>query len=289
VAASVLGELVPLPLGLPMLQSMMRTGGLSADRAGSLAADLVEDYGPGARIGIRELGRRYPGLAHWAIRYVYRGYTEKHWGMPLEDVPPSVIARLPFVVGEQKSYFTDKYQAVPVNGYTAIIERMLDHPKITVECGVTGSVDVLALMAEHTVIWTGSLDDFFGEEGALPYRSVHFDVSKRGLRGGWESFHTVTNPEHDGPTRATNMALMNGREDSADAMIVTDYPYAYVPGKNDPLYPIPSEANILQAQSYGARRPKNVWFAGRLGSYQYLNMDQAIAQALALFDRIRTA
>ena len=284
VAASVGGELVPLPLGLSMLQSMVRLGHLSADGADSLAAALVQDYGLGARIGIRELTRAYPELGGWAIEHVYRGYNAKHWGMSIEELPPSVLARLPFVVGEQDSYFTDKYQAVPVNGYTALIERMLDHPKITVECGV----DVQVINPEYKVIWTGSPDAFFNEAGALPYRSVEFSASVTRTTLPVE-FATITHPRPDLTlTRATSMLKHAGRpnENQWDVQ-VCDFPCAYEPGKNDPFYPIPLEANVRRAQEYAARAPRNVHFAGRLGSYTYLNMDQAIAQALALFEKIK--
>lgn len=285
VAASVCGELIPLPLGLPTLGSMVRLGELSREQAASFRADLWRNY-PNARLGLRELRREYPEIGEWALEHVYRGYNEKQWGMPIEEVPVGILERLPFVVGEQKSYFTDKYQAVPVNGYTALIERMLDHPKITVELN---TAPLLFRVQSDTVIWTGSPDDFFGEAGALPYRSVRFDHAETSEQKiAWHGeYATVTFPDKDvgGLTRVTSMWHL-GPPSGPRRHVVRDYPGAYVPEKNDPFYPVPLPANVLLAQGYDARRTHNVHFAGRLGSYQYLNMDQAIAQALALFERI---
>jgi len=286
VAAQVGDQLYPLPLGF----EAVRRGAWARGLGQEIIERLTEVYGRGARVGIRELQRHahFQPLADWAIKYIFRGYNEKHWGLAFEDVPQSVIARLPFIVGDQETYFTDEHQAVPVDGYTETISRMLDHPKIKIRLGHAINGPPIWWRGDR-IIWTGSPDDFFGEDGALPYRSVQFDISQRGLRDGWSAFHTVTNPEHDGPTRATNMALMNGVEDTPASVIVTDYPSAYKCGKNEPLYPIPLEANIRLAQEYASRAPKNVWFAGRLGSYTYLNMDQAIARGLALFERIKSA
>ena len=278
VAASVRGALVPLPLDFRAVRACFETF------AETNIERMTAEYGLGARVTLPQLRKSSPTFAEWAIDHVFRGYNEKHWGMPLEDVPQSVIARLPFVVGEQDSYFTDKYQALPKDGYTAVIERMLDHPKIHLVL----NYDVEDLQEFQRAVWTGSPDDFFGEAGALPYRSVHFRSERRGLHAAIAPYVTVTNPEHDGPTRTTDMHLMQGAADRGpDNIRVYDHPCAYVPGKNDPFYPIPLESNIRLAQEYAARRPKNVWFAGRLGSYSYLNMDQAIAQALALVVRIQ--
>jgi len=309
VAANIGGARVPLPLDFRVLDYLIgrAQAALPAEPAPGfnevimsqvsamktdLKASLTARYGLGARVGVMQLRRDFPALADWAIEHVFRAYNEKHWGMPLEEVPASVLARLPFVVGEQEAYFTDKYQAVPALGYTRIIERMLDHPNITVEVGaeVNGRNRF-----NEPIIWTGSPDAFFGEAGALPYRSVAFTV----FRGGPEQtklnlaspYATYTYPTPHEHTRSTEMLHINGWPDptafSGGSALVSDFPRAYVPGKNDPFYPIPLEQNIRRAQEYAARRPKNVWFAGRLGSYQYLNMDQAIAQALALFERIR--
>jgi UDP-galactopyranose mutase len=263
-----------------------------------LIRELTAEYGLGARVSILRLRERYPALADWAIQHVFRGYNEKHWGMPFEEVPASVLARLPFVVGEQESYFTDKYQAMPENGYTAVIERMLDHPNIELALGYDAAEIARASLQStaRTVIWTGSPDAFFGEAGALPYRSVFFmhgAPATADLLMQADGFATVTFPDPvTVATRVTSMLRLNDpARTGPDArhVCVCDIPEEYRPGKNDPFYPIPLETNIRKAQEYDRRRPKNVWFAGRLGSYTYLNMDQAIAQALALVERIRAS
>jgi UDP-galactopyranose mutase len=251
--------------------------------ANDIIERLTKRFGLGARVSIPRLREEAPVLADWAIDHVFRGYNEKHWGMPFEEVPASVLARLPFVVGEQESYFTDKYQAVPEDGYTAMVERMLDHPNIE----LTLNCEAASLQGS---VWTGSPDAFFGEAGALPYRSVSFGHYTEVHPRAWpEDYATITEPGSAlRATRITNMLRVNGAPGKCYASReVWDYPEAYVLGKNDPFYPIPLEANIRKAQEFESRRPKNVWFAGRLGTYNYINMDQAVAQGLALAERIR--
>lgn len=287
VAALVGKELVPLPLGFRAAESF------AGPKAPALIQALSEHYGLGARVGVWDLVQDFPGFGEWAIEHVFRGYNEKHWGMPLAAVPDSVLQRLPIVIGNQDSYFTDKFQGVPLDGYTALIERMLEHPRIKLAL----DTDFQDVEKEHpgaTVVYTGSPDAYFSEEGALPYRSVVFLHTE----GDWVSgpnpprqteFATVTMPSPNTMrTRRTEHRLITS-PGSQNALAVSDVPDAYVPGVNIPYYPIPLEKNIRLAQRYHDRAPKHVYFAGRLGSYQYLNMDQAIAQGLMVFEKIRKA
>lgn len=290
VAALVGSELVPLPLGFRAAEIF------AGPKAPALVKALTERYGLGARVGVWDLVQEFPGFGEWAIEHVFRGYNEKHWGMPLAAVPESVLRRLPIVIGNQDSYFTDKFQGVPAEGYTCLIERMLDRPRVRLALGT----DYRDVEKEHpgaTVVYTGSPDAYFGEDGALPYRTVTFVHGDEGMlwhspKGGLPEqteFATVTMPSSKTVrTRRTEHRLIT-TPGSANRLCVSDIPAAHEPGVTEPYYPIPLEKNIRLAQRYHERAPKHVFFAGRLGSYQYLNMDQAIAQGLMVFEKIRSA
>ncbi len=276
VAAAVEGKLLPLPFGETALRLVY---GAEADE---LLRRLGARYGAGARVPVTTLRKHFPELGDYVYEKIFRGYSEKHWGLALEDLPASITSRVPVVVGEQSGYFTDRYQVVPDGGYVSVITRMLAHPRIKLVLGT----DYRDLPPRSSpVFYTGSPDEFFGEAGALPYRTVHFDIA-RVPRAVPRDYATITYPNHGTHTRITDVTCITGAHPT-DSVLVTDYPSAHVPGKTEPLCPIPIPQNVARASEYDARRPPRVWFAGRLGSYQYLNMDQAIAQALALYERVK--
>lgn len=290
VAASIDGKLIRLPFDFDGLAEVFPGAHRTLERA------LQEHYGKDARVLVTEIRRRFPDVGEFVYEKIFRGYSEKHWGMPLEELPQSVTGRVPIVVGRQASYFTDKFQAIPVGGYTAIITRMLAHPRIKLSLG-TDFRD-LKLPEGTTVIYTGSPDEFFGEAGALPYRTVKFHVASLeagdfGVLCPWSKPHhyaTVNYPSPLDPyTRETDVTRITGAHPDGRMVVVTDFPGEHVPGKTEPLYPLPLTKHVLAAAAYEKRAPKNVWFLGRLGSYRYLNMDQAVGQALALFERLRNA
>lgn len=281
VAASVDQQLIRLPFDASGIEQVF----LRHSRTILLA--MERHYGKGASVPVAEVKKTFPDVGSFVYEKIFRGYSEKHWGMPLEELPASVTARMPIVVGRQKSFFTDKHQAIPVGGYTAIITRMLAHPRIKLSLG-TDFKD-LKLPEGTKIIFTGSPDEFFGEGGALPYRTVRFEVERV---QGWRAapYATVTHPSPNvACTRVTNTAMITGGASSSGAVTVTDYPSAHVYGETEPYYPIHLTKNVLAAEAYQRRAPAGVYFIGRLGSYRYLNMDQAVAQALALFEKLRVS
>lgn len=279
VAAEVDERLVPLPVGFFGVRQL-----LGEKLAAKTIAELSMRYRLGSRVTIEELrrSRMAPELVERVTESILRGYSEKHWGMPLEEVPASVTSRLPIIIGDQPSYFSDRYQMVPSGGYTSVITRMLAHPRIKLELGV----DYKTMKPrDSAVFYTGSPDEFFGEAGVLPYRTVRFEEQRFPHHDHVHDYATVTYPHARWAfTRRTDVGLITGRHPK-DNVIVTEYPSAHVPGETEPLYPVPTGVNITLRQGYS--EPDKVWFAGRLGSYQYLNMDQAVAQALALYERVK--
>ena len=183
-----------------------------------------------------------------------------------------------------RSYFTDKYQAMPLNGYTRMFEKMLAHPNISVLLN-TEYREAKQWVPYRELIYTGPIDEFFDYRyGKLPYRSLNFV---------FKSFHTpilqpaavVNYPNEYEYTRVTEFKYLTGQEHPMTS-VVYEYPCA----EGDPYYPVPRPENAELYKQYKllADTTPDVHFVGRLATYKYYNMDQVVAQALAVFKRIKT-
>jgi UDP-galactopyranose mutase len=216
---------------------------------------------------------------------LFRGYTRKQWGLDPSELHASVCGRLPVRMNDDDRYFTDLFQMMPAEGFTAMFERMLDHPNIDVRLSTE-----YAAVSEHTrarqLVWTGPIDEFFGNSlGTLPYRSLRFERETRATPGGHlvQPAAVVNYPNARIPyTRVTEFRHLTGQV--ADSSTLT---YEFPAADGDPYYPIPRPENRALYHRYEALahgRP-DVLFVGRLARYQYLNMDQVVAAALAAVDR----
>jgi UDP-galactopyranose mutase len=258
-----------------------------ADR---LCETLVQRYGFGQKVPILKLrAEQEPDLrflADYVYSKVFEGYTLKQWGMRPEDLGPGVTARVPILISRDDRYFQDRYQAMPRDGYTALFRRLLDHPRITVELGSEYS-DAMASTRFDRVIFTGPIDEFFDySHGPLPYRSLRFERRSEARHAGLP-VGTVNYPNEFEFTRISDQRHLSGELDAAP-LLITEYPGQYVPGVNEPYYPIPTEATgalLARYQTDATELDGKVFFAGRLGDYSYYNMDQACARALALFEK----
>jgi UDP-galactopyranose mutase len=212
----------------------------------------------------------------------FKHYTRKQWGFDPSELDKSVTARVPTRTSDDDRYFTDKYQVMPKDGYTALFERMLDHPNISVSLGVDYRV-LADAYPEARIVYTGQIDEYFGFcYGALPYRSLRFDHVT--LDKEWHQPVGVINyPQTEQFTRVTEYKHLTGQE-SASTSLTYEYPSA----DGDPYYPIPRPESYELYKRYEelARAEKNVHFVGRLATYRYYNMDQVVGQALATFDRL---
>lgn len=279
------GNLVPIPFNLNSIEQCFPR--FLSER---LAEKLVGAYGLGAKIPILKLKQSadadFQLLAGYVYDNVFKRYTEKQWGIAPEDLDPGVTARVPVVVSRDDRYFHDRYQAMPANGYTALFQRLLDHPRITVALSTTFA-EAAADNPGARAVFTGPIDEYFNySDGALPYRSLAFRrrvmdeplIQKAG---------TVNYPNEFDFTRITEIKHLTG-EKSAQTVLIEEYPEPYVAGKNDPYYPIPTPDNARRLAPYLQKAKAlegKVWFAGRLGDYAYYNMDQACARALSLFEK----
>lgn len=213
---------------------------------------------------------------------LFRPYTIKQWNKSPSELDPSVLARIPVRTNFDDRYFTDKYQALPVDGYTSIVESMLSHPNISVQLS-TDWVDIRNTVQFKTMIFTGPIDQYFHESGLpkLEYRSLHFDWEVYKTSGYFQPVSQVNYPSDNVPyTRIVEYKhLLNQpseytiltRETSCD--------------DGEPYYPVPNQQNQDLYERYKILAKKSsVHFVGRLASYKYFNMDQAIDAAMEYFN-----
>jgi UDP-galactopyranose mutase len=213
----------------------------------------------------------------------FRGYTRKQWGLDLSELAAGVAARIPTRTNADDRYFTDRYQAMPADGYTAMFERMLDHPNITVRTGVDYRAIVAGCDCRRTV-YTGPIDEYYDHRyGRLPYRSLRFEHEHLAGVGQLQAVGTVNYPNDHAYTRVTEFKHLTGQR-HAGTSVVREFPQA----EGEPYYPIPnptSEALFKRYQAL-ADAETDVHFIGRLAQYRYYNMDQVVGAALVLASRL---
>lgn len=272
VLASVDGKLLPIPINRTTLNHLY---GCSLDEAGAAAwfERVREPRSPirtSEDVVLNSVGRDL-------CEKFFRGYTHKQWGLDLSELAAGVAARIPTRTNDDDRYFTDTYQAMPVDGYTAMFERVLDHPRISVRLGVDYFSVRGSLTPSHT-IYTGPIDAFFDYRyGHLPYRSLRFEHEYLPKLNQYQLVGTVNYPNEHAYTRITEFKHLTAQA-CAGTSIVCEYPCA----DGDPYYPIPRPANEELFQQYKALASKraDVSFVGRLAQYRYYNMDQVVGAAL---------
>jgi UDP-galactopyranose mutase len=278
VLAEVNGQLVPMPINRTTLNALYS---LKLETEADAEAYLREQAEPVATIRTSEdvvvnaIGRRL-------YETFFRGYTRKQWALDPSELDKSVTARVPTRTNTDDRYFTDKFQAMPAEGYTKMFRRMLDHPNIEVLLGVEYT-DVRDQIVCDEIVFTGPIDEYFGFRfGRLPYRSLRFE--HKTIDTEWfQDVATVNYPDEAVPfTRVTEYKHLTGQS-AARTSITYEYPTA----EGDPYYPIPREENQRLFKRYEALADaeEGVTFVGRLATYRYYNMDQVVGQALATYKR----
>ena len=273
------GKLVPIPINLDTVNSLYGLDLTSEELEGWFAAraEPVADIRTSEDVIVARVGREL-------YEKFFQGYTRKQWGLDPSQLDRSVTARVPVRSNRDDRYFTDTFQALPRDGYTAMFERMLDHPNIDVELGVDFR-DIDPVRGRR-VIWTGPIDEYYGFRfGKLPYRSLRFRHETHALER-FQRVGTVNYPQTEAYTRISEYKHMTGQ-----AHPCTSVTYEYPTADGDPYYPVPRPENQALFKRYEALADAEpgTWFAGRLATYRYMNMDQVVGQALATFRRIDEA
>jgi UDP-galactopyranose mutase len=270
--------LVPIPINLDTINRLYGLSLSEAEVEGWMAAraERVPEIRTSEDVVVSKVGRELYEL-------FFRGYTRKQWALDPSELDKSVTARVPTRTNRDDRYFTDAHQAMPLEGYTRMFERMLAHPNITLRLGVDYR-QVRHQVPHRRLIWTGPVDEFFGfRHGKLPYRSLAFE--HRTLeQERFQPVGTVNYPSEEVPyTRISEYRHMTGQSHP-----MTSITYEYPSAEGDPYYPIPRPENQALYKRYEALADatRDVWFVGRLATYRYYNMDQIVGQALATFQRI---
>ena len=294
VLAMVDGQFVPLPFNLNTLQKLFPP--LLAEK---FEKTLLNHYNYNEKIPISEIIKTDDAdlkfLAKYINEKIFLHYTEKQWGQSAENIGSEVTARVPIFVGRDDRYFTDRFQAVPKNGYTEIFRKMLNHKNIKLLLN-TNFKEVMELKCgkfyflnqpfDGKIIYTGQIDELFENKfGELNYRSV--DMKFETLNQ--ESFQpaaTVNYPNNYNFTRITEFKKIHPVE-SKSTTILREYPQNYIRGKNVPYYPIFNEENKMRHEKYFAEalQVKNLILLGRLAEYKYYDMDDVIERALKVFHK----
>ena len=304
----------PVPFNLTSLETAF--GEAEGRRLGG---KLIAAYGAEKKVTILEL-RRNPdpeiaAIADYVYEHVFVRYTMKQWGQTPEEIDPATTARVPVFLSRDDRYFQDAYQGMPLEGYTPLFQKMLDHPNITVELGT----DALARLEladgvirldggefHGTVIYTGQADELFRFcFGPLPYRTLDFVFETWQARGAdklwpdpdhplrvppyYQTHGTVNYTVDRDYTRITEFKRLTGQDLPGVTTVMKEYSRAYTGAEGElPYYAIINPANnALYAKYAGlAAQFPNLRLLGRLAEYKYYNMDAIAARALALTDEL---
>ena len=277
VLASVDGRLLPIPINRDTINAYYGLS-LTEEQVEPFLATLaepVDEVRTSEDVVVSRVGREL-------YEKFFRGYTRKQWGLDPSELDASVAARIPVRTNTDDRYFTDRFQAMPARGYTALFERMLDHPLITVLLGVDWRV-LDGAVPYGEIVYTGPVDEFFRHRfDPLPYRSLDFEFETLDAEQV-QPVGTVNYPNDHAYTRQTEFKHLTGQIHPSTT-VVREYPR----GDGDPYYPIPRPETKAQYERYRALADDTpgVHFVGRLATYKYYNMDQVVAQSLATYARI---
>ena len=250
--------------------------------------------------GLAKLNGREPqNLEEQAISLVgttvyeklIKGYTEKQWGMPCTELPASIIKRLPVRMVFDNNYFNNKYQGIPIGGYTQIIEKMLDGIEVKLNCDFFENKSELQDIADK-IIFTGSIDQYYDYKfGYLEYRSVRFETEELNV-DNYQGNAVINYTDKETPyTRVIeHKHFEQGKElgnevtegpSVGKTIISREYSDKWDSSK-EPYYPINNERNNELYAKYEnlAKEDNKVIFGGRLGQYKYYDMDKVIVEAL---------
>ena len=297
VLAFIDGKKVPIPFNLNTLYEVF-----PKSLAEKLESKLTTKFQYNSKVPILDLLKEEDTDLNFLANYVYdklfKNYTAKQWGLKPEDIDPQVTARVPICISRDNRYFTDKYQAVPKEGYTKIFERMLNHPniKIMLNTDFKEIIDIdyekkkiffLGQEFKGKLIFTGRIDELFNfKYGYLPYRSL--DLKFETIDQEYYQEAPVINYPNDYDfTRITEFKYINPTK-SDRTTILKEYPKTYQPNIDIPCYPVFTKENheLYNMYKEDAEKINDLILIGRLADYRYYDMDDVIKRALEAFEKM---
>ena len=293
VVASVDGKNIPIPFNFNTLYKVY-----NKDKAQLLEHKLLAKYGKNQKIPILDLMKESDDdlqeLAQYVYDKIFVNYTAKQWDKKPEEIDGAVTARVPVLTSYDNRYFTDRYQAVPAEGYTKLFENMLDHKNITIELNSDG-LDVLTILEnsiyfngekfDGKVIFTGMIDELFSDKfDRLPYRSIQLEFETIDQEY-YQDYAVVNYPNEHNFTRITEFKHIHPAQ-TPKTTILREYPQAYKRGSNTPYYPMFTNENQKQYEQYAkySSSISNLILVGRLAEYKYYDMDDIVKRALEVFE-----
>lgn len=298
VVANVDGRLIPVPFNLNTLHMVYE-----GNQAKELEQKLIAAYGEGSRVPVMKLREnkdpQIQGIAQYVYENIFLKYTMKQWGQKPEEISAQVTGRVPVLISYDNRYFQDKYQGVPLYGFTKMFARMLDHENISVQTGVAAKErlavrerDILfdQVPFNGNVIYTGELDGLYGcRYGRLPYRSLRFAFTHYDMDDFQDGHSVVNYTVSEDFTRITEFKHLTGQKDADGTTIVKEYPFAYTGAEGEiPYYAIMNPQNEALYNKYKqlADQVPNLYLLGRLAEYKYYNIDAMAKKALELAGRL---
>lgn len=217
-----------------------------------------------------------------------KGYTLKQWEKDPKELSPDIITRLPVRHNYNNRYFDDKYEGIPLEGYTRLFERMLDHPNIEVRLN-TDYFDVRCDLGDIPMLYTGPIDRFFDyKHGHLDWRTIDFEREIYEVRD-YQGCAVMNYAAAEIPfTRIHEFKHYHPERPNTDATVIFKEFSRVARQAEDPYYPVntPRNSKLLEQYRKEAKLLQNLWFGGRLGSYRYFDMDDTVAAALEMADSL---
>lgn len=289
-------KLVPIPFNFKSIDISF------PEQAEEIKNRLKSLYPNRENVTILELRKCEDKLIKFVAEYVYENlflnYTTKMWNLRPDEIDESVTARIPIVLSYKNTYFNDKYEGLPIGGYTEAFKRILDHKNIRIHLNqdaikfVSFKEDkILINNEENIIIYTGPLDKLFNNKyGSLDYRSLFFSFETLNTNKFQETA-VVNYPADPTMTRITEYKNMTLQEISDKTVIGKEYPGTYNEKDskwNEPYYPLATDEAREKYNKYFelSKKYTNLYLCGRMALYKYINMDQAIDEALKLADKL---
>ncbi len=283
VRALVRGELLPFPINLTTLERFFGRS-LTPESAGALLRARAEPIAMPANSEELVLSR----VGRELYEAFYLDYTRKQWGRHPSELAPGVCGRVPVRLDRDDRYVDAPFQQMPARGYTALFRRMIDHPRIELRLGVDYRDARKVERPRLATVYCGPLDEYFDHRlGALPWRSLRFE--ERSFDAEFvQPCVQINYPDERPYTRTVEIKHVTA-ERHPRTVVTTEFPQAV----GDPYYPVPGRESAALQRRYlelaaEEERQRRVFFTGRLAAYRYINTDEAVAAALATFERLRS-
>ncbi len=280
------GKVYPMPVNLATICEYFGKA-MSPDEARALVAEQAGEIDSAAAANLEEKGISLVGRPLYEA--FFRGYTLKQWQTDPKELDPAIFSRLPVRYNFDNRYFNDKYEGLPVDGYTAWLSKMADHPNIEVRLETDFFDQRGDILGNVPVVYTGPLDAYFGNsEGELSWRTIDFE--REVLKVGDFQGTSVMNyaDEHVPYTRIIEPRHFHPERSHypSDKTVVMREFSRFAESGDEPYYPINTaedRAKLLKYRELAKKQP-DVLFGGRLGTYKYLDMHMAIGSALTMFE-----